>query len=90
MCAPGPAQSANEEIKTAIVQKLISDNLTDTNHWMNSWLFKIVLFPLRLEQGHPNQVIAVQGIARHLPVAWFKDVQGLHGMRKQHQIRQRK
>jgi hypothetical protein len=47
------------------------------------------VFPTRFEHGHGDQLVAREGVFHHLAVALFEDVQRLHDVRVQHEVRQR-
>ena len=50
----------------------------------------VIGFPARRQQGHGDEPVGRQGVFEHFPVALFENVQRLHDVRKQDQIRQRK
>src|SRR5262245_23640143 len=85
---PGPAQTAQLQIVSTVVEPLVPDNPPEAADLGNGRLSFVVPLPARAQQHQRDQTIARQGVGRHLPITLLEDVQALNDRRKQHQVRQ--
>src|SRR4029453_15159193 len=73
----------------AVIQALDVGNDPAAPNRIDGRAALVAPLPLRLEQHHPDQPVALQSVRDHLAIPRLEDVQREEDVRKQHNVRER-
>lgn len=84
-----PGEAAQAEVEAAVRQLLMPADAAEARHRFDLRLRVVLVLPTRLQHHQRNELVAFQRIGEQLAVARLEDVQPLHHVREEHEVRQR-
>src|SRR5207244_1491816 len=81
-------QTVKDEVEAPVLQRVLLNDLPQAEDGVDGRGSLVALLPAGLEQGHRDVALAVEGRARHRPVAGLEDMKRQEHARKEDDVRE--